>query len=178
VSEKPARYQRSTSGLIGALVVTLLAVGVFWTVRSLSRADVEVVREPVDFAASAEAARGAGFDVVAPATLPEGWRATAIDLTQTDPPEWGMGVLTDDGKFVGLRQEGRPVDDLVEVNVDEDAVEGDPLSLDSAVGDTWHTWTDEGGDTGYSIEYADQTVLVYGSAPPEDLQRFIALLER
>ncbi len=178
MSEKPGRYQRSTNGLIGALLVTLLAVGVFVAVRSLSRADVEVEREPVDYAAAAEAARGAGFDVVAPATLPEGWIATAIDLTQTDPPEWGMGVLTDDGKFLGLRQEDGSVDDLVDRNIDEDAIEGEPLSLDSTVGDTWQTWTDEGGDTGYSIEYADQTMLVYGSAPAEDLQEFISLLER
>ena len=67
--------------------------------------------------------------------------------------------------------------DLVEVNMDEDADEGDPLSVDSAVGDSWQSWTDEGGDTGYAIEYGDQTLLVYGSAPAEDLQEFITLLE-
>ena len=178
MSEKPGRYQRSTNGLVGALVVTLLAVGVFWTVRSLVRTEVEVEPEPVDYAESVEAARGAGFDVVAPVGLPEGWIATAIDLTQTDPPAWGMGVLTAEGKFVGLRQEAKSVDDLVDANIDEDAVEGEPLTLDSAVGETWQTWTDEGGDTGYSIEYADETLLVYGSAPPGDLQRFISLLER
>lgn len=178
MSEKPGRYQRSTNGLIGALVVTLLSVGVFWTVRSLSRPDFEVEREPIDYAVAADAARDAGFEVVAPATLPEGWTATAIDLTQTNPPEWGLGILTADGKFVGLRQESESVGDLVDANVDEDAVEGEPLSLDSVVGDSWQSWSDEGGDTGYSIEYAEQTVLVYGSAPPEDLQEFITLLER
>lgn len=178
MSEKPGRYQRSTNGLVGAMIVTLLAIGVFVVLRSLARVDAEVEREPVDFVAAAEAARGAGFDVVAPARLPKGWTATAVDLEQTDPPLWGMGVLTDQDDFVGLRQEDGSVADLVEVNIDEDAVEGDPLSLPSAVGDTWQSWTDEGGDTGYSIEYADQTVLVYGSAPPEDLAEFIALLER
>jgi len=178
VSEKPGRYQRSTNGLIGALIVTLLAVGVFVVVRSLSRAEVEVEREPVDFAAAAEAARGAGFDVVAPATLPTGWTATAVDLEQTDPPLWGMGILTDDDEFVGLRQEDESIDDLVDRNIDEDAVEGEPLSLEGPVGDTWQTWTDEGGDTGYSIEYGAQVLLVYGSAPAEDLQQFISLLER
>ena len=52
------------------------------------------------------------------------------------------------------------------------------MSLDSVVGSEWQTWTDEGGDTGYSIEYGDQTVLVYGSAPAADLQEFIGALER
>jgi len=178
VSEKPGRYQRSTNGLIGALIMTLLVIGAFVLVRSLTRADVEIEREPLDYAAAAEAARGAGFDVVAPASLPDGWIATAVDLDQTEPPLWGMGVLTDDDLFVGLRQEDESVQDLVELNIDEDAVEGDPLELDSAVGSTWQTWTDEGGDTGYSIEYGDQTVLVYGSAPAGDLQEFIGLLER
>ncbi len=178
VSEKPGRYQRSSNGLVGALIVTLLAIGAFVLVRSLARADVEVEREPVDYAAAADAARGAGFDVVAPASLPEGWIATAVDLRQTDPPLWGLGLLTDEDTFVGLRQEDESVEDLVERNIDEDALEGDPLELDSAVGSTWQTWTDEGGDTGYSIEYGDETLLVYGSAPAADLQALIGLLER
>lgn len=178
VSEKPGRYQRSSNGLIGAMIVTLLAIGAFVLLRSLTRDQVEVEREPVDYVAAAEAARGAGFDVVAPSELPAGWIATAIDLSQTDPPLWGMGLLTDDDLFVGLRQEDESVKDLVETTIDEDAVEGEPLTLDSAVGSTWQTWTDEGGDTGYSIEYDDQTVLVYGSAPAADLQELITLLER
>lgn len=177
VSEKPGRYQRSTNGLVGALIVTLLAVGAFVLVRSLARADVEVEREPVDYAAAAQAARGAGFAVVAPASLPAGWVATAIDLEQTDPPLWGMGLLTDEGRFVGLRQEDESAQDLVDINVDDDAVEGEPVEIESRVGSTWLSWSDEGGDTGYSMEYGDQTLLVYGSAPAEDLQELIALLE-
>lgn len=178
VSQKPGRYQRSANGLIGAMLVTLLAIGAFLLVRSLVRPDVEVEPEPVDYAAAADAARDAGFSVVAPASLPTGWRATSVDFAQTDPPLWGMGMLTDDGKFVGVRQEDESERDLAISNVDEDAVEGDPLRMPSVVGDTWTTWTDEGGDTGYSIEYGDQTVLVYGSAPAEDLQEIISRLER
>jgi hypothetical protein len=177
VSEKPGRYQRSSNGLIGALIVTLLAIGAFVLLWSLTRAEVEVVPEPVVFTAAAAAAREAGFDVVAPGELPDGWIATAVDLEQSDPPLWGMSLLTDDDKFVGLRQETEPVQDLVELNIDEDAQEGDPLELDSVVGSTWRTWTDDGGDAGYSIEYGDQVVLVYGSATAEDLQELITRLE-
>lgn len=178
VSEKPGRYQRSSNGLIGALIVTLLAIGAFVLVRSLTRAEVEVEPDPVDFATMAEAARSAGFEVIAPAELPDGWIATAVDLDQTDPPLWGLSLLTDQDTFVGLRQEDESVKDLVELTIDEDAEEGEPLELDSAVGSTWQSWTDEGGDTGYSIEYGDQTVLVYGSAAAADLQELITLLER
>ena len=49
---------------------------------------------------------------------------------------------------------------------------------DSDLADTWTTWTDEGGDTGYAAELGDETVLVYGSAPAEDLEEVIALLQR
>lgn len=178
VSEKPGRYQRSSNGLIGAMIVTLLAIGAFVLLRSLTREQAEVEREAIDYVASAEAARGAGFDVVAPSSLPDGWIATAFNFEQTDPPVWGLGILTAEEKFVGLRQEDESVKDLVETNIDEDAIEGDPLVLESAVGSTWQTWTDDGGDTGYSIEYGDQTVLVYGSAPAAELQEFIGLLER
>ncbi|QIK74186.1 DUF4245 domain-containing protein [Nocardioides piscis] len=178
MSEKPGRYQRSATGMIGAMLVTLLAIGAFVLLRSLVRADVEVEPEPVDYAAAADAAREAGFGVVAPASLPSGWTATSIEFSQIDPQLWRLGMLTDDGKFVGVRQEDESVSELVDLNIDEDAVEGEPLRLPSVVGDTWTTWTDEGGDTGYSIEYGDETVLVYGSAPAEDLRELISRLEK
>lgn len=178
VSEKPGRYQRSSTGLIGAMIVTLLAIGAFVLLRSLTRGDLEVERDAVDYAAAAEAARGAGFDVIAPASLPDGWKVTAVDLRQTDPLRWGLGLLTDDDTFVGLRQESKSVDELVDVNIDDDAAEGDVVSLESDLGSEWRTWSDDGGDTGYSIEVGDQTVLVYGSAPAAELQEFIGLLER
>lgn len=178
VSEKPGRYQRSSNGLIGALIVTLLAIGAFVLIRSLTRTEVDIEPEAIDYATAAEAARGAGFDVIAPVSLPDGWRATDVDLVQTDPPRWGLGILTDSDTFVGLRQEDESIKDLVETAVDEDAVEGEPLQLDSVIGSEWQTWTDEGGDTGYSIEYGDETLLVYGSASAADLQEFIGLLER
>ena len=176
MSEKPGRYQRSSNGLIGALIVTLLAIGAFVLVRSLTRADVEVEREPVDFAAAAEAARGAGFDVVAPAALPDGWIATAVDLEQTDPPLWGLGVLTDDGRVrrVSGRRTSRSTTSSSSTSTRTPS-RGRPARRSTASSArTWQTWTDEGGDTGYSIEYGDQTVLVYGSAPAADLQEFIA----
>jgi hypothetical protein len=89
-----------------------------------------------------------------------------------------MGMLTDEGRFVGIRQEEESADDMAAVAIDEDAVEGDEVRLDSEVAGTWTTWTDEGGDTGYAAELGDQTVLVYGSAPREDLTEIVALLQR
>lgn len=178
VSEKPGRYQRSTGGLFGALLVTLVVIVAFVAFRGLLRDNLEIEPEPVDYADAATAAREAGFDVVAPKALPAEWMATDVDLRQTDPPVWGLSILTGEGKFIGLRQQTSSVASLIEMTIDEDAVEGKPLELDSAVGSTWSTWTDEGGDTGYLMELGSQRLLVYGSAPADDLQTFITLLER
>lgn len=177
MSEQPTRrYQRSFSGLVGAMMVTVLFVLVFVGWRALFRGDVDERVEPVDWTESVEVAEEAGLSVVRPRSLPAGWTATSVDLRAGDEPRWGLGVLTDDGRFVGIRQEDASVRDLVETYVDEDAAEGEEVRVESEVSDTWQTWSDEGGDRGYSAEVGDEAVLVYGSAPAEDLEAYLGLL--
>ena len=177
MSEQPTRrYQRSFNGLIGAMIVTVLFVLAFVGWRSLFRNDVDERVEPVDWTESVQVARQAGLDVVRPRELPAGWTATSVDLRAGDEPRWGLGVLTDEGRFVGIRQQDTSVSDLVETYVDEDASEGDEVRVGSAVSDTWQTWSDDGGDHGYSAEVGDDVVLVYGSAPTADIEAYLALL--
>ena len=177
MSEQPTRrYQRSFNGLIGAMIVTVLFVLAFVGWRSLFRNDVDERVEPVDWTESVQVARQAGLDVVRPRELPDGWTATSVDLRAGDEPRWGLGVLTDEGRFVGIRQQDTSVSDLVETYVDEDASEGDEVRVDSAVSDTWQTWSDDGGDHGYSAEVGDDVVLVYGSAPAADIEAYLGLL--
>lgn len=175
---KPARRQTSVAGLVGAMLVTLLVIGGFVVLRGLGRDQAEVEVPPVDYQDAVAAAADSGLRLVHPRELPEGWKATSVDLGRDESPTWAMGMLTDEGRFVGIRQEEESADDLAAVALDEDAVEGDEVSLDSDVARTWTTWTDEGGDTGYAAEVGEETVLVYGSAPVEDLTRLVALLER
>ena len=177
MSEQPTRrYQRSFNGLIGAMIVTVLFVLAFVGWRSLFRNDVDDRVEPVDWTESVQVAKQAGLDVVRPRELPDGWTATSVDLRAGDEPRWGLGVLTDEGRFVGIRQQDTSVSDLVETYVDEDASEGDEVRVDSAVSDTWQTWSDDGGDHGYSAEVGDDVVLVYGSAPAADIEAYLGLL--
>ena len=42
-------YQRSASGLVGALLVTLLVIGAFVAFRALNRDELEVGPEAVDY---------------------------------------------------------------------------------------------------------------------------------
>lgn len=177
MSEQPSRYNRSFSGMTGALIVTVLFVLAFVAWRGLFRTDTDDTPTAVDWQQSVQLAERSGYAVVHPRELPAGWTATSVDpLFGSDDPRWGMGVLTDDGTFVGLRQEGASMDDLVATYIDEKADAGDDATVTSSVTDTWQTWSDDGGDHGYSTEVGDQSLLVYGSAPVEDLETFIGLL--
>ena len=178
VSEQPSRYTRSFSGMVGALIVTVLVVLAYVVWRGLFRTDVDETPAAVDWQDSVELADQAGLDVVRPRELPTGWTATSVELFAGDDPRWGLGVLTDDGDFIGIRQQDTSVDELVRVYVDEKAEAGDDARVASDVTETWQTWSDDGGDHGYATELGDEAVLVYGSAPVDDIESYLGLLTR
>lgn len=175
-ADRPGRYQRSTGGLIGALVITLLVIGAFVAFRAVNRTELEVHPDPVDYRAAVVAVQEAGKRPVYPETLPAGWIATSVDIPRGEDLDWGMGMLTGDGRFVGLRQSPDSVTDLVEEYVDQDATEGEPTDLPGSLVTTWRSFGDTGGDRAYAAEIDGATVLVYGSAPDADLQAVIAAL--
>ena len=177
-ANQPSRYQRSFSGMVGAMLVTLVFVLVFVGWRALFRSDVEVETEPIDWQDSVGLAEQAGLRVVHPEELPEGWIATTVDLRAGDIPRWGLGVLTDEGDYIGIRQEDSSIEELVRTYIDQDYVDGPEAQVSSEVADTWQTWSDAGGDHGYSTEVGDDAVLVYGSAPVEDIEAYVGLLTR
>lgn len=166
----PGRYQRSTGGLVGALLITLLLILGFVGFRALNRDNPDVKPTRVDYLSAVDAAQQSGFKVVYPPTLPSGWFADSIHMTPGDRPAWGMGMLTADGRFAGLRQEDAPVDELLKTYVDENASEGPKVHIDSPVASTWRSYSDSGGDHAYATELGRDVVLVYGSASTEDLR--------
>ena len=170
MSEQPGRYQRSFSGMIGALVVLLLVIGGFVAFRAVTRDDLEVEVETVDYLETVGFAQDGDLTVVYPPTVPSGWKATSVDAEPGR--EWSIGFLTPDG-FAGIQQSDESSSTVVETYVDEDATEGDPVTI---AGSEWETWTDEGGDVGYLGEVDGQQVLVYGSASPESLRTLAASL--
>lgn len=178
VSEQPSRYTRSFGGMTGALIVTVVFVLAFVTWRGLFRSDNDDTPQSVDWQDSVEVAERADLAVVHPRELPAGWTATSVDLVATGERRWGLGVLTDDGDFIGIRQEDASVDDLVETYVDEKAEAGEDATVASDITDTWQTWSDEGGDHAFSTELDDEALLVYGSAPVADIEAYLGLLTR
>ena len=85
-------------------------------------------------------------------------------------PAFGVGMLTDDDQFVGVRQED---DDLADPARDATSTttpsKGDVVTVDGAIVPEWQEWSDAGGDHAYAATVGDTEVLVYGSAPTEDL---------
>lgn len=178
MSEQPSRYNRSFGGMTGALIVTVVFVLAFVLWRSLFRVDADETPQAVDWQESVALAEQVDFRVVHPSDLPAGWTATSVELAATGDQRWGMGVLTEDGDFIGVRQQDASIDDLVQLYVDEEAEPGDDADVTSDVADTWQTFSDSGGDHGYATEVGDEAVLVYGSAPVADLETYLGLLTR
>lgn len=182
--EEPSRYSRTTNGLLASLLVTVLAVGAFVLFREVFRDQPEVTKDAVDYLGTVEDAQAGGIELVYPERLPDGWIATSIDFVPGERPAWGIGMLTDDGRFVGLRQEDADLDELIDDFVDPDAEPGDESVVDSdlATG-PWQTWADTGGDLAYSTTLSSgdpsilgETLLVYGSASRDDQEQLIGLL--
>jgi hypothetical protein len=173
VSEQPGRYQRSPAGMIGAMVVLVGVVLAFVVLRDLVRPEVGSPVRTVDYRKSVEFGRDqVDFPLLAPERLPEGWRATSVRVVP-EPARWHLGVLTDENRYVGLEQSRSSEEKMVERYVDQEAVRGRPVRI---AGETWRTWTDEGGDTGLTRVEGGVTTLVVGTAGQDVLVGYVKTL--
>lgn len=179
-SGRPGRYQRSASGLVLSMLVTVVAVGGLLYFMGVFRPDFEVKPEAVEYADAVRSAQQSGLTPIYPESLPEGWIATGTDIAAGDDPVFMVRMLTDDGKFVGLRQEDSSVGALLARWVDEDTETAKgyvvPAAVAAPIARDWKGYTDGDGDTAYVAEVGDDTVLVFGSAPAKDLQAIIDAL--
>lgn len=167
MSEQAGRYQRSVSGMIGALLVLLAVVGLFMLMQSLNRPEPPNPVQAVDYRRDVPYAKAqAGFDLVAPASLPAGWKATTVNFTDGGRAHWHLGCLTGKGRYVGLEQGDESVAAMVEAYVDPQASRGRPTTID---GSRWATYTDAGGDLALVRRAGRTTTLVVGHevAKPE-----------
>ena len=86
-------------------------------------------------------------------------------------------MLTDDGPLRRDPSGGRGRSTtLVATYVDEDAVEGEAVGVANVLAPRWRQFTDAGGDTAYAAEVGGEWVLVYGSAPADDLLTIVESL--
>jgi hypothetical protein len=161
--------------MVGAMVV-LVALVLAWVVlRSLTTPDPGTPVRRVDYARDVPLARKvADFDLVAPRSLPRGWRATTVRYEPVPGAHWHLGVLTDTGRYVGLEQGDRPVGSMVEQYVDASASRGGPVDV---AGRSWSTYTDGGGDLALVRRAGRTTTLVVGHRVPRStLVSYVASL--
>jgi hypothetical protein len=179
--ERPSRYDRSFGGLLAAMVVTVLFVAAYIGFRALTR-DQPDVEPKVDYLSCVAYLQEADVTVAFPVDLPAGWTATSINFERGTPPQWRIGMLTDDQEFVGVVQGQADVEELLHTYVDKTPIQRDDATPDNTVGATsWQTWSDAGGDHALSTvldsgPLAGQTLLVYGSAPLGDQEALLGRL--
>lgn len=173
--QQSARYQRSAGGMVGALVVLVGLIGVWLALHALTGNDPPSPVQTVDYTRDVPTARkAAGFDLVAPPRLPSGWRATTVSFTPGLRSHWHLGVLTDQGRYVGLEQSTESVTSMVRAYVDESAARGTPLDVS---GQSWSTYTDARGDLALARREGRTTTVVIGHrVPRSDLVSYTASL--
>src|SRR5262245_4045505 len=147
------------SGMIGALLVSLVVIGAFVAFRALNRDNLEVKPHAVDCRSSVRFVQDAGQRVVYPSELPSGWICKRARLEPGSDPSWELDTLTAEEKFVGVAQQRASVEELVSKFVDADATEGTPVGLSSPLAPQWRSFTDSGGDYAVAAEIGDQTLL-------------------
>jgi hypothetical protein len=163
------------------MVVTVLFVAGYVGFRALFREQPDI-KPDVDYLSCVAYLQRADVAIVHPQELPAGWRANAVHFERGAPPQWRLGVLTDDEEFIGVVQQEGDVDDLLAQYVDKSPTQGDDVSPQNELDATdWQTWSDTGGDHAFSTELtsgplAGQTVLVYGSAPVAQQEAFLSSL--
>ncbi len=174
MSQQPARYQRTFPGLVGALLVLVLVVLGFVGFRALIRSDVQSPVRAVDYAESLEYWQSqARFEILAPSSLPAGWRATSARFVSSRPQSWHLGVLTDSERYIGVEQRRSDVASMVAEFVDPEAVAGPEVEI---AGTTWRAFSDAGGDRAVARREGGLTTLVVGTVSQEQLVSYVETL--
>ena len=156
--------------MVGAMVVLLLVIAGYVAFRAVNRNDVEDPVKAMDWKGPASyATEQADFEVLSPSALPRGWIATSARWTGGREPHWHLGLLTERRQYVGLEQEDRSVEDMVEEYVDAGAAQGDDVEID---GQTWQSWFDE-QDQALVLEQDDVTTLVVGTVDQATVVDFV-----
>lgn len=116
------------------------------------------------------AARDAGVPLYAPRSLPAGWRATAAEMRGD---VWHVGVVTVDEDYIGMEQARASSADTLRRFAKGSRADGTVR----VGGDLWSRRTEADGDTVYVRRAGSTTLLVIGSAPRQQLERYLSSLE-
>jgi hypothetical protein len=177
---EPARrsYQRSATGLIGAILACLGLILVVFLLTLFQPRHTSDPAGAIDYTRQLEQARkDSAFHVVAPATPPKGMRPTSVDWQPVDRVDryahWHLGFVTKSGEYIGLEQGDAPVRTFVAAHTVA-SVRGASVTI---ARQRWQTLS-----SSHEVEHAyfrtvrGVTTLVTGTATPAELMRFIRAL--
>jgi hypothetical protein len=146
--------------MVGAMVFLVVLVLVWVGFRSVTSGDPPSPVQTVDYRSETSAAgKAADFRLLSPASLPRHWRATTVRFTPPPHTHWHLGVLTGEGRYVGLEQEAAGVSSLVRQYVDKAASREHGVVIR---GVPWQAWTDAQGDLALVRRTGRETTLVVG----------------
>ena len=172
--EKAGRYNRSTGGLIGSMIVLVLVVLGIVVFRGAFRDTPDYEPEHIDYLELVTSVQQLGLTPLYPPTLPDGWYVKDASFVPGDRPVLDLVFATDDDHTAGLHQEDAGERELLTEYVGAGVTQEDrELTTDVA---TWTAWTDTDGDHAYTAEVGDDTVLVYSSGDPDELRDLVESL--
>jgi hypothetical protein len=173
--EKPGRYNRSTGGLIGSMIVLVVAVLAIVAFRGTFRETPEYEPADIDYLELVSSVQQTGLTPLYPPELPDGWSVKDASFAPGDRPSLDLVFTTDDEHTAGLHQEDTGERELLTKYVGAGVTEDDDAELTTDVA-TWTAWVDTDGDHAYTAEHGDDTVLVYSSGDPDALRTFVESL--
>ena len=150
--------------VLGAIILTLFVVGRLVTITP------DQPTRAVDYKEAVESSRTvADFDLYAPRSLPQGWRATSVRFEEN---AWHLGVVTDEDDYVGLEQ----VTDSTKRAIERFGEGSRALGQTVIGGETWSLRTGPDDDLTYLRRDTGNTIVVTGTAPRPVMERYISSL--
>ncbi|MBB5786012.1 DUF4245 family protein [Jiangella mangrovi] len=131
---------------------------------------------PVDYEQALQTIRGEyDYPVLAPEPVPDGWRATSVDVSQDSSGDrWRLGFLIDGEQFVGIEQS----DGEIESYRDDRLADFVPDGESTVDGVTWERLLEDDDAPDRALVRVDggAITIVRGTVTYEALEEFVTLL--
>jgi len=160
--------------MLRSVVLLLVIVATIWWVGQFFNEESATPVRTVDYSGQLSAARDlARYDVLAPAGLDAGWRATSVELQETGRSvQWHLGFLTPEDEYVGLEQFDGDADVLTDQHLDGLQRAGSTR----IAGEKWAVFTGAGSDQALLRTHDGVLTVVVGTAGLDQLEQFAAAL--
>ena len=169
-SNGPSRGNPAIGDILRSVGLIALIILALWGFGKLFTNTPDSPVKAVDYASTVSSARpAADFELLAPRSLPAGWKATSARF---NPRSWHLGVLTADDDYIGLEQ----VKLTVPRAVDRFARGSKSAGTATIGAETWSVRKGPDDDITYVRQEAGLTTLVNGTAPQRVVEAYVASL--